>query len=101
MYRHALIVIAGLGVATLAACSDSQTTSTDTNEGPTLSKSGQERIGDEGKLPSTRTLGEQVPTMGTAEPAQDPVKRMGDEGKLPATNTMSGAVPEMNKGDGQ
>jgi hypothetical protein len=103
MYRHALIVIAGLGVATLAACSDSQTSSTDTNEGPTLSKSGQERMGDEGKLPSTRTLGEQVPTMGTAEP-QDPnapVKRMGDEGKLPATNTMSGAVPDMNNDGGQ
>lgn len=97
MYRHALIVIAGLGVAALAACSDTQTSSS--NDGATMSESGQKTMGDEGKLPTTKTMGSQVPTMGTAEPAQDPVKRMGDEGKLPATNTMSGAVPEMNKGD--
>lgn len=85
MKLSALIAVAGLSAGLLAACSETPTQ-------PTL---GQKTMGDEGKLPATKTLGSQVPTMGTAEPTRGPVKRMGDEGKLPATNTLSGQVPKM------
>ena len=54
-------------------------------------------MGDEGKLPSTSTMGEHVPNMGTHEETDGPKKKMGDEGKLPATNSMSGKVPEMGQ----
>jgi hypothetical protein len=60
-------------------------------------------MGDEGTLPTTKTIGSHVPSMG-AEPAEPgtapltpkgPQATMGDEGKLPATSTGSGRVPDM------
>lgn len=65
------------------------------------------RMGDEGVLPSTSTVGGHVPTVG-AQPAQPgsrpltpkgPDVEMGDEGKLPATEAGSGRVPEMTEPD--
>jgi hypothetical protein len=65
-------------------------------------------MGDEGTLPATSTMGNEVPHMGTAPDEANensgpitpkgPPKTMGDEGKLPATGTMGGAVPEMGAG---
>jgi len=56
-------------------------------------------MGDEGKLPATKTTEGAVPEMGadsSAKPVQDDgSKRMGDEGKLPATATGSKSVPDM------
>ena len=56
-------------------------------------------MGDEGKLPATRTTKSAVPEMrtdrGTNAVQDDGSKRMGDEGKLPATAAGSNAVPDM------
>jgi hypothetical protein len=56
-------------------------------------------MGDEGKLPATKTTGGAVPEMGAGSggnPVQDDgSKRMGDQGKLPATGAGSNAVPDM------
>jgi hypothetical protein len=65
-------------------------------------------MGDEGTLPSTKTIGSHVPNMGAmpAEPNSGPVTpkgpqaTMGDEGKLPATGAAGGRVPDM-KGPGE
>jgi hypothetical protein len=56
------------------------------------------KLGDEGKLPATSTMTDQVPDMGptNADPnapqpnrlGATPPKTMGDEGKLPATKSM-------------
>lgn len=67
-------------------------------------------MGDEGKLPATGKMGNQVPDMTgprtaatpSTEPSgasgpKGPAKRMGDQGKLPATGNMSGQVPEMTR----
>ena len=71
-------------------------------------KAPEKRMGDEGKLPATKNMGNAIPDMtgprtaaspaaegSTASGPKGPPKRMGDEGKLPATKNMSGAVPEM------
>ena len=56
-------------------------------------------MGDEGKLPATKTTEGAVPEMGAdsgGNPVQDDgSKRMGDQGKLPATGAGSNAVPDM------
>ena len=56
-------------------------------------------MGDEGKLPATKTTEGAVPEMGAGSggnPVQDDgSKRMGDQGKLPATGAGSNAVPDM------
>jgi hypothetical protein len=57
-------------------------------------------MGDEGKLPATKTTEGAVPDMtgpneGTNPVQDDGSKRMGDEGKLPATGAGSNAVPDM------
>ena len=57
-------------------------------------------MGDEGKLPATKTTDQAVPDMtgpneGTNPVQDDGSKRMGDEGKLPATAAGSNAVPDM------
>jgi hypothetical protein len=56
-------------------------------------------MGDEGKLPATKTTEGAVPEMGAGSggnPVQDDgSKRMGDQGKLPATGAGSNAVPGM------
>jgi hypothetical protein len=67
------------------------------------------RMGDEGKLPATSKMTDQVPEMGStdADPNQaqpnrlgaTPPKTMGDEGTLPATKKMGGQVPEMKGTD--
>lgn len=63
------------------------------------------KLGDEGKLPATSTMTDQVPDMGptNADPnapqpnrlGATPPKTMGDEGKLPATKSMGTKVPDM------
>lgn len=83
--------------------------SADTTRDERMLKAPEKSMGDEGKLPATEKMGNQVPDMTgprtAATPGDDagapsgpkgPPKRMGDEGKLPATKNMSGAVPEMN-----
>ena len=56
-------------------------------------------MGDEGKLPATKTTEGAVPEMGAGSggnPVQDDgSKRMGDQGKFPATGAGSNAVPDM------
>ena len=62
-------------------------------------------MGDEGKLPATSKMTDQVPEMGSTDadpnlPAPNrlgatPPKTMGDEGKLPATKSMGTQVPNM------
>jgi hypothetical protein len=70
-------------------------------------KAPEKRMGDEGKLPATDNMSNQVPDMGagTGTPADNadgpsgpkgPAKRMGDQGKLPATNNMSNQLHEMS-----
>jgi hypothetical protein len=77
-------------------------------EDPSSSSKGPPKtMGDEGTLPSTSTVGEQVPSMGAqpAEPGSTPLtpkgpqETMGDEGKLPATRSGSGRVPDMTGPD--
>jgi hypothetical protein len=72
-------------------------------------KAPEKTMGDQGKLPATKNMGNAVPDMtgprtaaspateegSTASGPKGPPKRMGDEGKLPATKNMSGAVPDM------
>jgi hypothetical protein len=76
-------------------------------------KAPEKTMGDEGKLPATKNMGNAIPDMTgprtAASPATEkgsaasgpkgPPKRMGDEGKLPATKNMSGAVPDMTGPD--
>ncbi len=54
-------------------------------------------MGDEGKLPATKTTEGAVPEMGADSGAKavqdDGSKRMGDEGKLPATATGARTSP--------
>ena len=67
------------------------------------------RMGDEGKLPATSKMTDQVPEMGStdADPNQPqpnrlgatPPKTMGDEGTLPATKKMGTQVPDMKGTD--
>ena len=56
-------------------------------------------MGDEGKLPATKTTEGAVPEMGADSGGNavqdDGSKRMGDEGKLPATATGCNTVPDM------
>lgn len=93
MKLHALAAVLAIGLATAIVPAFAQSDS--------VQKAPTKTMGDEGTLPSTSTMGEHVPTMGTAEPPNDPKKRMGDEGKLPATNSMSGAVPDMGQDQDQ
>lgn len=92
MKLHALAAVLAIGFGAAIAPAYAQSEQTER----TL-KAPAKRMGDEGTLPTTSTMGEHVPTMGKGEPPNDPKKRMGDEGKLPATNTMSGAVPDMGQ----
>ena len=61
-------------------------------------------MGDEGKLPATKTMKEAKPDMVGADPkkeggttasgSEEGQHTMGDKGKLPATGATSGAVPQ-------
>lgn len=96
MKLHAMAAVLAIGLGGAIAPSFAQAEQPDR-----VQKAPTKRMGDEGTLPTTSTMGEHVPTMGKGEPPNDPKKRMGDEGKLPATNTMSGAVPSMGQDKGQ
>jgi hypothetical protein len=95
MKRFTLAAAAVVLAGSLSACSDNA--SSPQQQG--------KRMGDDGQLPSTSTMGEHVPTMGSgATPSDDPIghvtpkgpqERMGDEGKLPATRAGSDRVPDM------
>jgi hypothetical protein len=95
MKLHALTLIVGLAAGLTPALAQTE---------PTL-KAPSKTMGDQGPLPTTETMGSQIPHMGTAPEGADessgpvtqkgPAKTMGNEGKLPATGTMGGAVPEM------
>ena len=62
-------------------------------------KAATKTMGDEGKLPATKTTEGAVPEMGAGSGGnpveEDGSKRMGDQGKLPATGAGSNAVPDM------
>jgi hypothetical protein len=72
---------------------------TATAEDAPAQKAPTKTMGDEGKLPATKTTEGAVPDMGAGSggsPVQDDgSKRMGDQGKLPATGVGSNAVPDM------
>lgn len=93
MKLHVLAATVAIGLSTALAPAYAQSEN--------MQKAPTKRMGDEGPLPTTSTMGEHIPTMGTKEPVEGPKKRMGDEGKLPATNHMSGAVPDMGQNQGQ
>ena len=91
-----------LGALTIAA-------NAETNSAERMQKAPTKRMGDEGKLPVTKELGNKLPDMTgprsattpatgketTASGPKGPPKRMGDQGKLPATDNMTGRVPAM------
>ena len=98
----ALAAVAGFGIAAAFAPAMA--------EGAPQLKAPTKTMGNEGKLPSTDTVGGHVPNMGSMAPDEaldgtsgpmtpkGPTKRMGDQGTLPATGTMGGAVPDMSTG---
>jgi len=91
--KKILTIAALLAVAAAGSMALAEDTIAPNQKAPTKT------MGDEGKLPATKTTEGAVPEMGadsSAKPVQDDgSKRMGDEGKLPATATGSKKVPEM------
>lgn len=98
----ACCVAAGMAAALTPAFAD-------TSADDRMLKAPEKSMGDEGKLPATEKMGNQVRDMTglrtAASPGAEntgpsgpkgPPKRMGDEGTLPATGKMGSKVPQMN-----
>ncbi len=102
----ALTTASAVALAAFCTIASAETTDERMQKAPTKS------MGDQGKLPPTKSMSGQVQDQTgprtAASPADEPSgasgpkgppKRMGDEGKLPATDNITNQVPDMSSGD--
>jgi hypothetical protein len=92
--KRILTIVAMFAIGAALTCASAEDAVAPNQKAPTKT------MGDEGKLPATKSTDSAVPDMtgpsdGTNPVGDDGSKRMGDQGKLPATGAGSNAVPDM------